>query len=109
MTGRFDECRAMCERAFPLPASAAVQSELAEWEAIAQAEQGFPAETVRASFEIAIRLDPANEWARRNLAAFEAALALPGKSKWRMRSEAALRASAQAERQYPTPAYPMAA
>jgi tetratricopeptide (TPR) repeat protein len=104
MTGRFDECRAMCERASHLPASAAVRSELAEWVAISEAEQAFPAEKVRASFEIAIRLDPANEWARRNLAAFEAALALPGKSKWQMRSESALRASAQAERQYPVAA-----
>jgi hypothetical protein len=103
-TGRYDECKTLCGRASQLPASVAVRSELAEWVAISQAEQGFPAEKVRASFEIAIRLDPGNEWARRNLAAYEAALVLPDKSKWQMRSEAALRAAAQVERQYPVAA-----
>ena len=99
VTRRFDECRSMCERASPLPALAAVRSELAEWVAISKAEQGFPPDKVREAFETAIRLDPSNEGARRNLAAFEAAL--PGKGNWQMPPESAWRASAQAERQYP--------
>jgi tetratricopeptide (TPR) repeat protein len=100
LTGRFEECRTMCERASQMPASTAVRSELAEWTAIAQAEQGFPAEIVRASFEAAIRLDPSNDRARRNLAAYEAALHPPHQSKWEKRSESAVRTSAQAERRY---------
>jgi tetratricopeptide (TPR) repeat protein len=100
LTRRYEECRAMCERASRLPASSAVRSELAEWTAIAQAEQTFPAEIVRASFENAIRLDPSNDRARRNLAAFEAATPPARARTWETRSESAVRTSGQAERLY---------
>ena len=73
-SGRFKECRAMCERAAHLPAPDSVRSELAEWKAISQAELGFPIALVRASFEEALRRDPSNDRARRNLSLFEAAV-----------------------------------
>jgi hypothetical protein len=83
-----------------MTASAAVKSELAEWSAISQAELGFPAEMIRASFENSLRLDPSNDRARRNLAAFEAAIRPARPRTWETRSEAAVRASGQAERRY---------
>jgi hypothetical protein len=82
-----------------MPGSAAVKSELFEWMAIAQSGLGFPVETVRASFENAIRLDPSNERAGRNLAAFETAVR-PTIKVWETRSPAAVRSSGLAERRY---------
>ena len=96
---RFDECRRLCEQALEMPGSAAVKSELSEWMAIAQSELGFPVETVRASFENAIRLDPSNERASRNLTAFEKAVR-PTIKMWETRSPAAVRSSGLAERRY---------
>jgi tetratricopeptide (TPR) repeat protein len=111
VNGRFEECRVMCERGSQMPASAAVRSELAEWTAISQAELGFPAEMVRASFETAIRLDPSNDRARRNRAAYEAAIGPPRSGEWEKRSASTVRVSAQAERPYPIAErpYPIAA
>jgi tetratricopeptide (TPR) repeat protein len=97
--GRFEDCRRLCEQALNMPGSAAVKSELSEWMAIAQSELGFPIEMVRASFENAIRLDPSNERAGRNLAAFEAAVR-PTMKTWETRSSAAVRLSGLAERRY---------
>jgi hypothetical protein len=96
---RFEECRRLCEQAVDMPGSAAVKSELSEWIAISQSELGFPAEIVRASFENAIRLDPSNERAVRNLAAFESARRRPV-GDWVTRSSAAVRSSGLAERKY---------
>lgn len=100
LTGRFEECRKLCERALCMNGSAAVLSELSEWMAIAQAELGFPAEMVRASFDNAIRLDPSSERARRNLAAFEAANKPITVKIWETRSAGAVRTSGLAERRF---------
>jgi tetratricopeptide (TPR) repeat protein len=96
---RFEECRRLCEQALEMPGSAAVRSELFEWLAISQSELGFPGETVRASFENAIRLDPSNERGGRNFAAFESAGRRPI-TVWVTRSSAAVRSSGLAERRY---------
>ena len=97
--GRFEDCRKLCEQGLKMPGSAAAKSELSEWMAIAQSELGFPFETVRASFENAIRIDPSNARAGRNLAAFEAAVR-PTMKTWETRSSAAVRLSGLAERRY---------
>jgi tetratricopeptide (TPR) repeat protein len=100
LSGRHEDCRAMCERALRMPASAAVKSELAEWAAISQAELRFPAETVRAAFEHSIRLDPSNDRARRHLATFEQAVHPPRQEAWETRREADVRASGMSARRY---------
>ena len=71
VSSRFDECRRMCEHALGVPASDVVRGNLYEWLAISRAELGFPPQQVRAAFEEAVRLEPANERIRRNLRAFE--------------------------------------
>jgi tetratricopeptide (TPR) repeat protein len=98
--GRFEECRKLCERALGMNGSAAVMSEVSEWMAIAQAVLGYPADMVRASFDNAIRLDPSNERARRNLAAFEAANKPITAEIWETRSAGAVRTSGLAERRF---------
>ncbi len=100
VNGRFEECRRLCEHALRIGASSAVMSEVYEWLAIAQAQLGFPAGLVRASFDSAIRLDPSNESARRNLAAFEAAAKPISVKTWETRTAPAVRASGLAERRY---------
>jgi tetratricopeptide (TPR) repeat protein len=97
---RFEDCRQMCERAGQMEASDAVKSELADWLAISQAELGFPLELVRAAFDKAIQLNPANERARRNLSAFESAIRPAFPQGWDTQSEAALRAFGLAEWRY---------
>ena len=97
--GRFEECRKMSERAMRRSGSSAIRSELAEWLAICQAELGFPAEMVRASFEDAIRLDPSNDRARQNLAKFEKKNQSPATA-WEMRTPSAVHALGQAEWMY---------
>jgi tetratricopeptide (TPR) repeat protein len=99
-SGRFEDCAAMCDRGLHLPALTSVRSELTEWIAISQAELRFPPEIVRRTFEQAIRLDPANERARRNLSAFDAEQ--PGlKRPWaEIRSEAEIRVLGQTDRRY---------
>jgi tetratricopeptide (TPR) repeat protein len=91
---RFEECRLMCERALPMPASNRVQSELYEFLAVSLAGLSYPEPVVRRAFENAIRVDPANDRARRNLEMFEAALAsrAPQPRNWERRSESSLRA-----------------
>jgi tetratricopeptide (TPR) repeat protein len=98
VNGRFEECRKLCERALNMNGSAALMSEVAEWMAIAQAELGFPAGMVRASFENAIRLDPSNERARRNLAVFEPANKPITVKNWETRTAGAVRTSSLSER-----------
>jgi hypothetical protein len=78
--------------------SGALMSEVSEWLAIAQAGLGFPFEMVRAAFENAIRFDPSNDRARRNLAAFEAA----NTKEMEIRSVSAVRTSGLAERRFCT-------
>jgi tetratricopeptide (TPR) repeat protein len=95
---QFEKCRSLCQRALELNAPDAVKSELAEWLAIAQSELGFPGEIVRESFDTAIRLDPTNERARRNLAAFEAATQPIPADVYETRSKSAIRTSALSER-----------
>ncbi|HLN26346.1 MAG TPA: hypothetical protein VK395_01225 [Gemmataceae bacterium] len=98
--GQFEECRKLCEQALSMNGSAAVMSEVSEWMAIAQAELGFPADLVRATFDNAIRLDPSNERAKRNLAAFEAANKPISVKIWETRTAGALRTSGLAERRF---------
>jgi tetratricopeptide (TPR) repeat protein len=100
LNGRVEECRKFCERALSMNSSAMVKSEVSEWMAITQAELGFPAEMVRASFDNAIRLDPTNERAKRNLAAFEAANKPTAVKNWETRSVGAVRTSGLAERRF---------
>jgi tetratricopeptide (TPR) repeat protein len=71
VSGRFEVRRKLCERALGMGGSAAVESEVFEWLAIAQAQLGFPVDMVRTSFDKSIQHDPSNERAKRNLAAFE--------------------------------------
>jgi tetratricopeptide (TPR) repeat protein len=98
--GRFEECRRLCERALSMGGSPTVMSEVSEWMAIAQAQLGFPADMVRASFDNAIRLDPSNERAKKNLAAFEAASKPIAAKIWETRTAGAVRTSGLAERRY---------
>lgn len=97
---RYQECFAVCDRASRKDAPPSIQSELAEWTAITQAELGIRPEIVRASFENALRLDPSNDRARRNLVVFDAAVASAHSATWETRSAPAVRASGQAEQQY---------
>ncbi len=76
-SNRLEQCREMCEAGLRMRGSDTAKSQLEEWRAIAQAELGFPRESVRAAFEAAVRLDPLNELARRNQDAFEASLRVP--------------------------------
>lgn len=103
ITGRPDECRKLCERALGMGGSPAVMSEVAEWLAIAQAQLGFPVEMVRGTFDSAIRLDPSNERARKNLAAFENAVKpiTTTAAIWETRSAGAVRSTGLTERHYP--------
>ena len=100
LSARFEECRSLCERALGMNGSPGMMSEISEWMAITQAELGFPAEMVRASFENAIRFDPSNERAKRNLAAFEAANTAIAVKDLEIRSEGAVRTSGLAERRF---------
>jgi tetratricopeptide (TPR) repeat protein len=102
-TGRFEECLATSQAGLRMRGSLAAKSQLEEWAAISRAELGFPAEYVRSAFEAAIRLDPSNDVARRNLDSFEASLGPSGqrlRTKWERRSEATIRQFGLAERRY---------
>jgi tetratricopeptide (TPR) repeat protein len=98
--GRFKDSLSMIERALRLPALDALKSDLAEWEAICQAELGFSADVVLASFETSLRLNPSNDRARRNLRAFEEELRSPLTRQWEKPSEAVLRASGMSAWRY---------
>jgi hypothetical protein len=99
VTGRFQDCLDICYQATRRQPSAVIQSELAEWTAVAQAELVFPAESVRASLEKATRLDPSNDRARHNLVQFEDHIRSARPATWATRPAAAVRTSGQAERQ----------
>ncbi|MGD9646985.1 MAG: hypothetical protein AB7U73_14840 [Pirellulales bacterium] len=101
-THQYDLCRTMCERGLHRDGSDQAKSHLEEWRAIAQCELGFSPELVRTAFESAIRLDPANENARRNLARFNEAwtqAARPQHLSWEQKSAAEVRNFGLAERQ----------
>ena len=93
ISGEFEKCRMMCERASQRADSDSVKSELAEWSAISKAELGFPPDLVRATFEDAIRLDPSNDRARRSLATFNEAVRPTHRRQWPWRSAADVRRS----------------
>ncbi len=101
LNGRYEECRKLCEKTFSFSGSAALMSEVFEWMGISQAELGFPAEMVRTSFDNAIRRDPSNERAKRNLAAFEDANKPIPVEIWETRTVGAVRTSGIAERRLP--------
>jgi tetratricopeptide (TPR) repeat protein len=106
ITTGFDECRIMCELGLRMQGSDAAKSRLQEWRAIAQAELGFPPELVRSAFEAAVRLDPSNDFARRNQIAFEASLKDPHRGfhlKWEQMSDLAIRQIGLVERRYDLP------
>lgn len=110
-TNRFEQCRVMCEAGLRMRGSDAAKSQLEEWRAIAQAELGFPPESVRMAFEAALLWEPANERARKNQEAFEASLREhppSSRSRWEQKSVTAVRqfglAEELAERLYPTAA-----
>ena len=106
-SNRLEECREMCEAGLRKRGSDTAKSQLEEWRAIAQAELGFPTESVRAAFETAVRLDPFNELARRNQDTFEASLRVPRtrpRTNWEKRSEAAIRQFGVAEHRLSTAA-----
>ncbi|MCI0461322.1 MAG: hypothetical protein L0Z62_30610 [Gemmataceae bacterium] len=96
---RFEECRSMCERALHKPASVRVQSELCEFLGISLTALGYPEPVIRRAFENAIRVDPTNDRARRNLERFNAALAAraPQPKDWERPSDASIRLSGQQE------------
>jgi tetratricopeptide (TPR) repeat protein len=98
--GLFEQCRSLCDRALEMEGSDTAKSELSEWLATAQSALGYPAELVRESFDRAIRFDPTNERARRNLAAFEAAARPIPTSAYDMRDKAAIRVSGLSERRF---------
>jgi tetratricopeptide (TPR) repeat protein len=75
--GRMEECRQMCERALGMSSSPRLRSELCEFRAIALAGLDYPEAIVRQAFEEAIRTDPSNERAARNLQRYLDALAAP--------------------------------
>ena len=104
LSGNFAECRRLCEPALGMTGSAAVKSEVAEWMAISQAELGFPADMVQASFDNAIRLDPSNERAKHNLAVFDAASKPVPVNEFEVRTAGSLRSSGLAEQRFSTAA-----
>jgi tetratricopeptide (TPR) repeat protein len=99
-SGRLEESRELCEKALRMNGSPAVMSEVSEWMAIAQAGLGFPADIVRSSFDKAIRLDPSNERAKRNLAAFETFSKPTFVQKREIRSTSAIRTVGLVERRF---------
>ena len=90
---RFEEARSICERGLHKESSMRVRSELHEFLAIAQAGLDYPDDVIRRSFESAIRLDPSNDRAIRNLDRFETALSsrAPRPREWERASESSLR------------------
>ena len=104
-TGRFDECRSMCERGLRKPSPLSVKSELWEWLAISQAELGYPVDVVRASFESALRVQPSNIRAKNNLKIFEDSQGFPDHHhpSWENRSASVVRTFGHEERTINTP------
>lgn len=103
LSNRFDECRTMCEIGLRVEGTAAARSQLKGFQAVASAELGLSAELVRMAFEAALRLDPSNEFSRRNLAIYEESrhrTEAPPEPKWRQKSSAALRQFGLVERRF---------
>jgi hypothetical protein len=97
-SNRFEECRVMCERGLQRPASPRVQSQLFEFLGISLAGLGYPEPIVRRAFENALRADPSNDRARRNMDRFEAALAARTTHEdWERVSESNMRKAGQQE------------
>src|SRR4029077_4971391 len=96
---RFEDARLICERGLRKQSSARVKSNLQIVLAISQAGLGYPEDVIRRSFESAIRTDPSNDLARRNLTSFEPAIssrsAMP--SQWEKLSDSSLRAIGREE------------
>lgn len=88
----------MCERALHKPASTRVQSELCEFLAISLTGLGYPEQVIRRAFENAIRVDPSNERARRNMEGFETALTTrTAHGDWERMSESSMRKFSEQE------------
>lgn len=102
---RFDDCWSVCERAPRKPASRRAESEHCEF--LATSGLGYPERIVRRAFENAVRVDPSNERARRNLQLFENAVAAhaPHPKSWERRSESLLRTFADEENAWPREAF----
>lgn len=89
---RFEDAIRVCERALHRSPQSSTKSELMEWIAISRAMLGFPRESVRASFDAALRIDPQNDRARRNLTAFEGAREAHAEFRWQLRDAPSIRA-----------------
>lgn len=98
MANQFEQARVFCERGLEMNGSNSARSELAELLAISQSALGFPIEIVRSSFELATRLNPFNEQARRNFAAFETAIQPIRLALYETRTRATVKASGLSER-----------
>jgi tetratricopeptide (TPR) repeat protein len=99
-THRYKECIRLCEQALMKKGSAAVKSEIQEWEAIAQAALEYSPGSIEQAFEEATRTDAANDRAKRNLKKVKGAPRKPPAGYFEVRTEAALRNSGIAERRY---------
>ncbi len=71
LNNKYDQCRTMCESGLRLEGNAATIGQLKEWLAISYAELGFSPQLVRFAFEDALRIDPLNKLAKRNLECYE--------------------------------------
>jgi tetratricopeptide (TPR) repeat protein len=94
---RFEDARSISERGLHRQASMQIKSILYEFLAISQAGLNYPEDVIRRSFENALRSDPSNDSARRNLDRFETALSSrePRPRNWEERSESSLRMFSQ--------------
>jgi len=99
-THRYKECIRLCEQALMKRGSAAVKSEIQEWEAIAQAALEYSPASIEQAFEQATRTDAANDRAKRNLKKVKGAPRKPPAGYFEVRTEAALRNLGVAERRY---------
>lgn len=99
VNARFDDCRSICERGLRKAATDRVRSELFECLAISQAALVYPGEVVRNAFENALRADPSNERARRNLATYDRTLSTQPirLDQWETRGASAVREDVQEE------------
>jgi len=90
---RFEDCRLLCEQALHKQPTPRVKSDLYDFLAISQAELRYPEVVIRTAFENALRFDPSNARARRNLDRFEEALSsrAPQPRNWERPSESSLR------------------
>jgi tetratricopeptide (TPR) repeat protein len=98
---RFEDCRTMCERALTKPINSRIESQLYEFLAISLASLGQSEQSVRRAFEQAIRVDPSNERARRNMEKFEEALAnRTSQGAWERITESSMRSFGKKETRF---------